>query len=228
MIFSISLASVIRVPGWEILVAFLTILAGSIAFVATIYRYKKPKADEALIRTGGRKAKVSIHAGMWINTIIHEIKVIPLNSLQVRLSCKGRDGFITQDNFRVGMEVDFFIRVDTTEEGVLQAAHSFRDMRLNAKELEALVRSKLLDATRSFIAKLSLQELPSRRYEMADAIQKSCGKNLLEENGLIIESISIVSLDQVPLEEQLGPIEQLTKRIEALEAEVETLKAKGI
>ena len=61
---------------------------------------------------------------------------------------------------------------------------------------------------------------------MADAIRESCGENLLEENGLIIESVSIISLDQMPLEEQLGPIQQLTKRIEALESEVNALKSR--
>jgi len=88
-IFAIALGPVLGIPGWEIFVAFLTILAGSIAFVATVYRYKKPKADEALIRTGGGRAKVTIHGGMWMNTIIHEVKIIPLSIFQVRLSCKG-------------------------------------------------------------------------------------------------------------------------------------------
>jgi len=99
-------------------------------------------------------------------------------------------------------------------------------MRLDEEAVGILVKAKLLDATRAFIAKFPLQELLSRKHEMSKAVQESCGKNLLEENGLVIDSIAIVSLDQVPLKEQLGPIEQLAKRIEALEAEVKALKDK--
>ena len=64
LIFAVASAPIRGLPEWELMVAFLTILAGSIAFVATVYRYKKPKADEALVRTGGGRAKVTIGAGL--------------------------------------------------------------------------------------------------------------------------------------------------------------------
>ena len=51
-----------------ILIVLLAILA---AFAAAVIRYRIPKADVALVRTGGSKEKISITGGMWVNTIIH-------------------------------------------------------------------------------------------------------------------------------------------------------------
>ena len=57
------------------------VLLPIVGFVAAVYRYHKPRADQALVRTGGRRAKISISGGLWVNTIIHEVREIDRKSV---------------------------------------------------------------------------------------------------------------------------------------------------
>ena len=75
----------------------LILLAIMAAFVAMVIRYRIPKADIALIRTGGSKEKISITGGLWVNTIIHEIKEISLNTMRIEVIREGPEALITYD-----------------------------------------------------------------------------------------------------------------------------------
>ena len=61
-----------QVMRWLTAILFV-LLASLAAFAATVIRYRIPKADIALVRTGGAKEKIRITGGLWVNTIIHEI-----------------------------------------------------------------------------------------------------------------------------------------------------------
>ena len=55
-------------------ISLVVIFVLSGVFLAFVVRYKKPKADISLVRTGGSGEKVSVTAGLWLNTIINEVK----------------------------------------------------------------------------------------------------------------------------------------------------------
>ena len=77
-----------------VLIILLAILA---AFAAAVIRYRIPKADIALVRTGGSKEKINITKGLWVNTIIHEIKEISLNTMRIEVIREGTEALITYD-----------------------------------------------------------------------------------------------------------------------------------
>ena len=73
----------------------LVLLAILAAFIAMVIRYRIPKADVALVRTGGSKEKISITGGLWVNTIIHEIKEVSLNTMRIEVIREGPEAVST-------------------------------------------------------------------------------------------------------------------------------------
>ncbi|MDA1191585.1 MAG: SPFH domain-containing protein, partial [Candidatus Poribacteria bacterium] len=175
------------------------ILLPVIAFVAAVYRYRKPRADQALVRTGGRQAKISITGGLWLNTIIHEVREIFLDTVRLDIIREGPDALITFDFLRADIEAAFFIRVEPQEDRILRAAQSLGERTMTAEELTELLESKLEGALRTVAAEKELKDLLQKRSEFAEAVQMTIAADL-EENGLTLETVSLIRVDQAPLE----------------------------
>ena len=105
-------------------ISFILFFVLSGVFLAFVVRYKKPKADMSLVRTGGSGEKVSITAGLWLNTIIHEVKEISLNTMVLEVLREGEDAFITLDYNRANVEAVFYLQVEPSEDDILRAAQA--------------------------------------------------------------------------------------------------------
>ncbi|HIA68884.1 TPA: hypothetical protein EYN98_23175, partial [Candidatus Poribacteria bacterium] len=171
----------------------------SIAFIASVIRYKKPKADVALVRTGGRGFKINITGGLWLNTIIHEVREVSLNTMRLEILREGQDAFITADFNRADVEAVFYIQVQPLEDDILRAAQSLGDKNMTPETIRELIEQKLEGALRSVAAESGIEELLQRREEFADKVQEAVGVNLQMENGLKLESVSIIRVDQTPI-----------------------------
>ena len=172
----------------------------SVAFIAAVIRYKKPKADVALIRTGGRGSKINITGGLWLNTIIHEVREVSLNTIRLEILREGQDAFITADFNRADVEAVFYLQVQPMEEDILRAAQSLGDKNMTPETMKELIEQKLEGALRSVAAESDIEELLQKREEFADKVQDAVGVNLQTENGLKLESVSIIRVDQTPID----------------------------
>ena len=179
------------------LIVLLAILA---AFAATVIRYRIPKADVALVRTGGSKEKINITRGLWVNTIIHEIKEISLNTMRIEVVREGSEALITYDFNRGDVEVVFYLKVEPKEDDVLRAAQALGDKSMTPETVRELIEPKLEGALRSVAAESEIQELLQKRQEFADKVQGACGEDLETQNGLTLETVSIIRVDQTPVE----------------------------
>ena len=180
-----------------VLVVLLAILT---AFAATVIRYRIPKADVALVRTGGAKEKINITRGLWVNTIIHEIKEISLNTMRIEVIREGPEALITYDFNRGDVEVVFYLKVEPEEDDVLRAAQALGDKSMTPETVRELIEPKLEGALRSVAAESAIQELLQKRQEFADKVQEACGEDLEVQNGLTLETVSIIRVDQTPVE----------------------------
>ncbi|MCG9130983.1 hypothetical protein J5I95_04790 [Candidatus Poribacteria bacterium] len=180
-----------------VLIVLLAILA---AFAAAVIRYRIPKADVALVRTGGSKEKISITKGLWVNTIIHEIKEISLNTMRIEVIREGSEALITYDFNRGDVEVVFYLKVEPKEDDVLRAAQALGDKSMTPETVRELIEPKLEGALRSVAAESEIQELLQKRQEFADKVQEACGEDLEIQNGLTLETVSIIRVDQTPVE----------------------------
>ena len=172
----------------------------SVAFIAAVIRYKKPKADVALVRTGGRGSKINITGGLWLNTIIHEVREVSLNTIRLEILREGQDAFITADFNRADVEAVFYLQVQPMEEDILRAAQSLGDKNMTPETIRELIEQKLEGALRSVAAESDIEELLQKREEFADKVQEAVGVNLRTENGLKLESVSIIRVDQTPID----------------------------
>ena len=172
----------------------------SVAFIAAVIRYKKPKADVALVRTGGRGEKINITGGLWLNTIIHEVREVSLNTIRLEILREGQDAFITADFNRADVEAVFYLQVQPLEEDILRAAQSLGDKNMTPETMKELIEQKLEGALRSVAAESDIEELLQKREEFADKVQEAVGVNLQMENGLKLESVSIIRVDQTPID----------------------------
>ena len=188
-----------NVMRWSIfaLIVLFTILA---AFAAAVIRYRIPKADVALVRTGGSKEKINITGGLWVNTIIHEIKEISLNTMRIEVIREGTEALITYDFNRGDVEVVFYLKVEPEENDVLRAAQALGDKSMTPETVRELIEPKLEGALRSVAAESEIQDLLQKRQEFADKVQEACGEDLETQNGLTLETVSIIRVDQTPVD----------------------------
>jgi len=181
-------------------ISFVLVFVLSGVFLAFVVRYKKPKADMSLVRTGGGGEKISITSGLWLNTIIHEVKEISLNTMVLEVLREGEDAFITLDYNRANVEAVFYLQVEPNEEDILRAAQALGDKSMTPETIRELIEPKLEGALRSVAAESEITELLQKRVEFAEKVDRAVGENLKNENGLKLEAVSIIRVDQTPLE----------------------------
>ena len=188
-----------KVMRWLTVILFV-LLASLATFAATVIRYRIPKADIALVRTGGAKEKIRITGGLWVNTIIHEIKEISLNTMRIEVIREGSEALITYDFNRGDVEVVFYLKVEPEETDILRAAQALGDKSMTPETVRELIEPKLEGALRSVAAESDIQDLLQKRQEFADKVQSACGEDLETQNGLTLETVSIIRVDQTPVE----------------------------
>ena len=176
------------------------LFGGLAAFIGSVIRYRIPKADIALVRTGGAREKIRITGGLWVNTIIHEIKEISLNTMRIEVVRETSDSLITNDFNRADVEVVFYLKVDPEEEDILKAAQALGDKSMTPETIRELIEPMLDGAIRSVAAESEIQDLLQKRLEFADKVQTACGENLKLDNGLTLDTVSIIRVDQTPIE----------------------------
>ena len=188
-------------------------VGGLTAFIFSVIRYKIPKADVALVRTGGAREKIVYTSGLWVNTIIHEIKEVSLNTMRIEVVREQSDSLITNDFNRADVEVVFFLKVTPEEDGVdmLKAAQALGDKSMTPETIRELIEPMLDGALRSVAAESEIQDLLQKRLEFADKVSEACGEGLKEHNGLTLDTVSIIRVDQTPVS-QLDP----TNRFDAV------------
>lgn len=182
---------------WLILGGGMALLLGFLLLVF-VRAYKKTSADKAFVRTGWGKAKVVIDGGLMVIKLFHQMKWISLETMRLTVDRRGRDALITNDRYRVDITCDFYVRVESNEEQILRASRSLGQYSLTSDSVMDLVGAKLIGALRSISATKTLLELHENREDFADKVQEAL-RDDLTKNGLTLESVSIVNLDQTDM-----------------------------
>src|SRR5438552_10825511 len=189
------------VTGLEGLARWVAVGFGAIVFivgaiVTTITSlYRKTSADQAFVRTGMGGSRVVMDAGALVLPVVHRVLDVNLQTMKLGVNPRGRNALITKDNLRADVLAQFYIKVQPDEDHILGAARSLGENSVNAETVEALVSEKLVSALRAIASQMDLFEIHTRRDEFAEKVKEHVRADL-EENGLLLESVTISELDQ--------------------------------
>lgn len=161
--------------------------------------YHRSTKELAFVRTGLGGEKVVINGGALVLPIVHEVTPVNLNVVRIAVARIKEDAIITRDRMRVDVEAEFFVRVMQEQEAVSAAASTLGRRTLEAERLAELLSGKFVGALRSIAAEMSLDEMHENRSDLVVKVEERA-KIALAQNGLELESVAIIDLDQTNLE----------------------------
>ncbi|MFG6080340.1 flotillin family protein [Paracoccus litorisediminis] len=164
--------------------------------LVSVRLYRKTTAETALVRTGVGGIKVVTGGGVMVIPGLHDL--VRINMKTVAISVDGGDGLITQDSRRVDAVTQFFIRVKNEREMIQAAAQSLGENTNNIDEIQKLINGKVQGVLRSITAGMDLIDLHRKRAEFEQAVKEALNKDL-QPNGLELESVALVRLDETPI-----------------------------
>ncbi|MFO0587675.1 MAG: flotillin domain-containing protein [Polyangiaceae bacterium] len=185
------------VIGGSIFVAVFLLVVIATAFARF---YRRPGADEALVRTGQGGNQVAIGEGIFVYPILHQLMRVSLRSIKLSVERSAKNALVTKDKIKANVTTELYVKVAPVKEDVLAAARSFGDRSLDEHAIGDLIEGKLTDALRSVAANQTFIELHSQRKQFAEHIQAALAEEL-SKNGLTLENVSITALAMVPVKD---------------------------
>ena len=171
-----------------------------LALVATILKsYIKTPANRAYVRTGGFfrastvPPRVIMNGGAWVFKAIHEISWVDLGTMAIEIERTEGNALLTIDPQYADIKVIFYIKVNPTADGIIDAARTIGGKQVDANVVKQLVDAKLDGALRDVAATFTLMSLHQERENFIKEVQNRL-KADLDENGLLLESVSILTL----------------------------------
>lgn len=174
------------------------ILIGVTLFFSILRAYVKTPPNRAFVRTGGlgkatMPPKVVMNGGGWVFRTIHELTWVDLSTMAIEIERTGETALLTIDPQYADIKVIIYIKVNPTIEGIVDAARTIGGKQVDGGTVKELVDAKLDGALRDVAATFTLMSLHQEREKFIEEVQNRL-KTDLEENGLMLESVSILTL----------------------------------
>ena len=173
----------------------IAIVVIAIFYIISIWIYKRAPSNMGFIRTGFLGTKVCLGKGAIVLPVFHEITWVSLETLKFAVSRAREQAILTADNIRIDVNSEFYAHVGHTEEAVLTASRTLGEKTFDAEKVRNLLEAKVVGALRSFAATKTLKQLHENRDGFAREIKDNVSESFAA-NGLMLEEVSIVSLEQ--------------------------------
>ena len=205
------------------IIAAIILLALVIAIIVYLlhWLYRRSSKEVSFVRTGMLGEKVVISGGAFVLPIIHNITQVGMRTLSINIKRSGEKSLITKDRMRAELVTEFFTKVPPEERAVATAAQTLGNRTLDPDHLREVVAGRFADALGEVAAKMTLDEIQENRGQFVKEVTKIANESI-GHTGLALETVSIISLDQTPIE-QFNPantfdsqgLTQLTEQIES-------------
>ena len=205
------------------IIAAIILLALAIAIIGYLlhWLYRRSSKEVSFVRTGMLGEKVVISGGAFVLPIIHNITQVGMRTLSINIKRSGDKSLITKDRMRAELVTEFFTKVPPEERAVATAAQTLGNRTLDPEHLREVVAGRFADALGEVAAKMTLDEIQENRGQFVKEVTKIANESI-GHTGLALEKVSIISLDQTPIE-QFNPantfdsqgLTQLTEQIES-------------
>lgn len=182
------------VLGWifGVIVAIL-LIAIAVYFLNRFYR--KSSRDVALIRTGFGGQKIIISGGCLALPFLHRVDEVNMRTVRIEVKRTGEKSLITEDRMRVDAELEFYIRVHPSIEGIATAAQALGTKSFTPDGIRNLLEGRFVDAIQSVAASQTMDTLHEKRGEFVRRVADVLRDNLVQ-NGLLLDAVSLTRLDQ--------------------------------
>jgi len=210
----------VGIIGSLILWLIVTIVVVAVVVYLLHWLYHRSTKELAFVRTGLGGEKVIINGGALVLPIVHEVTPVNLNVVRIAVSRNKENALITRDRMRGDVEAEFFVRVMQEKASVSAAASTLGRRTLEAGSLAELLSGNFVGALRSIAAEMSLDDMHEYRNDFVVKVEERT-KTALTANGLELESVAIIDLDQTNLEffdpSKRFDAEGMTQMIEEIE-----------
>ena len=205
------------------LILWLIILAIVVVVAVYLLRwlYQRSTKETAFVRTGFGGEKVIVSGGAFVIPVLHDITPVNMTVMRIAVTRREAQALITKNRMRVDVIAEFFVKVGSSREAVSSAAQTLGRRTLEADGARDLLEGRFASALRTIAAQMTLEEMHEQRQDYAQRV-KTTALEGLAQNGLDLESVAIVDLDQTNLEffdsSNAFDAEGLTQLTEAIEA----------
>lgn len=204
-------------------ILWLIVLAVVIVIAVYLLRwlYRRSTKEIAFVRTGFGGEKVVISGGAFVIPVLHEITPVGMTVMRIEVARRQTQALITRNRMRADVIAEFFVKVGSSRNEVSRAAQTLGRRTLEPDGTRDLLEGRFASALRTAAAQMSLEELHEQRQDYAQRVRTAAMEGLAE-NGLVLESVAIVDLDQTSLEyfdsSNSFDAEGLTQLTETIEA----------
>ena len=175
----------------------------AIAIVILVYilrwLYRRSTKETAFVRTGFLGEKVVVNGGAFVIPVLHEIAPVNMNVMRIEVTRRDNGALITGNRMRVDIIAEFFVRVGASSGAVAAAAQTLGRRTLQEDGIRSLMEGKFASAMRMVAAQMTLEEMHEQRRDYANQV-RDLASEALAANGLELENVAIVDLDQTSLE----------------------------
>ena len=180
--------------GWVLAIAVaVVVIAIAVLFLNRFYR--KSTRDIALVRTGFGGQRILISGGCLALPFLHKVEEINMRTLRIEVRRAGDKSVITEDRMRVDVELEFYVRVIPTAEGIATAAQALGAKSFTVDGIRNLLEGRFVDAVQAVAARHTMDSLHEGRAEFVSNISDLLRDNL-KQNGILLDSVSLTRLDQ--------------------------------
>jgi len=183
------------------LILWLIILAIAIVIAVYLLRwlYQRSTKETAFVRTGFGGEKVVVSGGAFVIPVLHDITPVNMSVTRIEVARRETQALITKNRMRVDIIAEFFVKVEPSKEAVSFAAQTLGRRTLQVDGTRDLLEGRFASALRTVAAQMTLEQMHEQRQEYAQRV-KTVALEGLSQNGLYLESVAIVDLDQTHLE----------------------------
>ncbi|MFO1037924.1 MAG: flotillin domain-containing protein [Geminicoccaceae bacterium] len=180
---------------WLVVLAIIVV----IAVYLLRWLYRRSTKETAFVRTGFMGEKVVVNGGAFVIPVLHEITPVSMNVMRIDVRRQQNQALITKNRMRVDVAAEFFVKVGATRQAVAIAAQTLGRRTAQIDGTRELLEGRFASAMRTVAAQMTLEELHERRQDFARQVRDLAGEELAQ-NGLELESVAIVDLDQTSLD----------------------------
>jgi uncharacterized membrane protein YqiK len=188
-----------QILGAVILWAVVAAVVAVIGVYLLRWLYRRSTKEVAFVRTGFGGERVVINGGAFVIPVLHEVSPVNMNVMRIEVRRGQSNALITRDRMRVDLIAEFFLRVGHTPAAVALASQTLGRRAMQPDLIRDLFEGKFSSALRAVAAEMTLQELHERRGDFMSRVHEYAAGSL-SPNGLELESVALVDIDQTSLE----------------------------